>query len=78
MRTLCIVVAAAAVLAACSQTRYWSRDNASLQQVATDLADCRMKANQGGEKVFSAIELESPCMVSKGYALSTVPPKRTE
>lgn len=58
----------------CVTTEYWLQDGVSLKKTAADLSDCRHEANQGGQKVFSARELESPCMVAKGYRLSPIPP----
>lgn len=69
------IVILAALLAGCAHVQYWNRADTNLQQTSSDLNECRLAANAGGQKVFSAIELESPCMVSKGYALSRNPPR---
>ncbi len=56
-------------------TQYWVKPGTNLQDTAKDLSDCRVQANQGGQKVFSAQEMEAPCMTAKGYSLSNRPPK---
>jgi hypothetical protein len=65
----------AASLGGCATTEYWYQNGVSLQKTAADLNECRISANQGGQKVFTARELETPCMAAKGYSLSTTPPK---
>lgn len=60
-------------LTACAQ--YWGKPGANLQQTSKDLSDCRIQANQGGEKVFTPMQLEGPCMAAKGYALTYEAPK---
>lgn len=60
------------LLTGCVQ--YWVKPETSLQQTAADLHDCRLQANQGGEKVYGAMDMEAPCMTAKGYALSHTPP----
>ena len=66
---LCLMLAACA-----APIKYWNRDATNLRQTAADLNECRLAANQGGQKVFSAIELEYPCMQAKGYRLAYTPP----
>lgn len=61
------------MLAGCAQ--YYNRADADIQQTSKDLTDCRMKAAQGGaQQIYSAAQLEIPCMVGKGYNLSYTPP----
>lgn len=62
-------------LAGCAHPLYWSKPDTGMQQTAADLSACRVQANAGGGKVFSAKEMETPCMVAKGYALGKVPPR---
>jgi len=54
--------------------QYWVRPNTGLQQTASDLYECRKTGSQAG-MIYTGLELESPCMASKGYALSNTPPK---
>jgi len=65
---LCILL-----LSGCVQTQYWVKEGVNLQHTAKDLHNCRLQANQGGEKVYTALELEAPCMTAKGYNLSNTP-----
>lgn len=74
MRAQLIAAIALAALTGCAHQQYWVRTGTDLRQTASDLNECRLAANAGGQKVFSPLELESPCMVSKGYALSSKPP----
>ena len=53
--------------------QYWSQPGVDLKQTSADLHDCRMEANKGGQKVFTARELEMPCMASKGYDITYSP-----
>ncbi len=70
-----IALAAFAFLTACAaHQQYWVRPETGIKQTAADLSECRIAANNGGQKVFSARELETPCMVAKGYDLSNSPP----
>jgi hypothetical protein len=64
----------AALISGCSSTQYWVKPGTDLRTTAADLEACRLAANNGGQKVFTAQQLESPCMVSKGYELSSKPP----
>ena len=73
-KTLQILAIATLSLTACTQ--YWGKQGANLQQTAKDLSDCRIQANQGGEKVFTPMELEGPCMAAKGYGLTYDAPKQ--
>ena len=68
-----ILVLSALTIASCTQ--YWVKDGVNLQQTSKDLYDCRHASNQGGQKVFNKMEMEGPCMTSKGYNLSHTPPK---
>ena len=73
-----IVLALASVLLGCASQDYWVRPATNLRMTAADLQACRQtaleSANRGGERVFTARELESPCMAAKGYGLSKTPP----
>jgi hypothetical protein len=70
-----IVLVMAAALSACGpRTQYWVKSGTGITTTAADLSACRIAANSGGQKVFSALEMESPCMVAKGYHLSPTPP----
>ncbi|MBX7147029.1 MAG: hypothetical protein K1X44_06955 [Alphaproteobacteria bacterium] len=62
------------LLAGCTQ--YWTKPNTNRQETAKDLSDCRIQANQGNAKIYTAEQLETPCMVGKGYNLSYNPPKQ--
>ena len=78
MKTPIVLILAALSLAGCMsppKPEYWVKPGATLQGTGTDLSECRIAGNSGGQKVFSARELESPCMASKGYTLSTTLPK---
>lgn len=61
-------------LTGCATQQYWNRDGTNLRQTAADIHDCRMSANQGGQKVFGPVDMEHPCMVARGYRLSNTPP----
>jgi hypothetical protein len=56
---------------------YWTKPGNNLKQVSKDLLDCRLQANQGGEKIYQPMEIEGPCMTAKGYMLSYTPPPET-
>lgn len=70
------VLAVLGVLTSCAapKQQYWTRPSTGLQQTASDLSECRMRVVQGQQQVFTARQLEEPCMVAKGYALSDRPP----
>lgn len=62
-------------LAGCATQQYWVRPATNIQQTAKDLSDCRMATTkENSQQVYTAQELESPCMVAKGYGLSDQPP----
>lgn len=70
------VVVLALALSGCASQQYWVRSNATIQQGASDLSACRISTSQAStQQVYSAAELESPCMIAKGYALSDSPPR---
>ena len=69
--SVCLLVL---VLSGCTQ--YWDESDANLQQTAKDLSDCRVQGSQGGQKVFTAMQIEGPCMTAKGYTLSNQPPPK--
>jgi len=71
MKTL---ILAAVLLAGCAHTLYWSKPGVGVQETAAELSACRLAANAGGQKVFSARQLEEPCMVAKGFVLGRKPP----
>ncbi|PZQ48875.1 MAG: hypothetical protein DI551_00660 [Micavibrio aeruginosavorus] len=71
-----LFIATAFILSGCAQ--YWNKQGANLQTTSKDLSACRLeasKANAGGQQLYDPIQLEGPCMVSKGYSLSYQPPK---
>jgi len=69
-----LIVTCAYSLSGCSQQMYWVQEGKSLRETATDLHDCRIAVQpQGGRQVFTAIELETSCMGSKGYSKSPTP-----
>lgn len=72
---LAIASSIALALTGCvTPTQYWVRPNTNNQQTAKDLYDCRQAARSTStQQVFTAMELEAPCMGAKGYALSTKP-----
>lgn len=79
MKRAIIVIAVVCLLTACAQQMYWNRPGVSIEKTSKDLLACRMegaKANQGGHIIYSAQEIESPCMVAKGYELSATPPQK--
>jgi hypothetical protein len=55
-------------------TQYWMKPDTNIRQTAKDLSDCRIQGNQGGQKEFTPMQIEGPCMTAKGYALSNQPP----
>lgn len=65
---------ASALTSGCVQ-QYWTKGDLSAQLVAKELHDCRMQINQGGQKVFTAQEMEASCMAAKGFNISSTPPK---
>jgi hypothetical protein len=67
-----IVTALALVLAGCVQQQYWAKPGAGIQQTSADLYDCRKTGINAGV-AYTGLELESPCMMSKGYALQDHP-----
>jgi hypothetical protein len=72
MKKLLLTTTAILSLSACS---YWVKPGVSIQETAGALHECRMQGNQGGPKVFSAVQMEDTCMTAKGYKLSYIPPK---
>jgi hypothetical protein len=76
MRLIFLVLLGAVVTLGCAHQQYWGKQDADIRQTAGDLQDCRLAANAGGQKVFSAMELEGPCMAAKGYELRNSPPLR--
>lgn len=70
-------VFAVGLIAACSTTQYWVQPGKTLQETAADLHACRLAAQpQGSRQVYTAMELEQPCMAAKGYSLSPTPASR--
>ena len=69
-----MLLVTSAVVVGCASTNYWTQAGVGVQVTARDLSECRMAGNQGGQKIFSAQEIESPCMASRGYKLSKTPP----
>lgn len=66
----------AASLAGCAPTQmYYVKSGVGLQQTAKDLHECRQTARATSERqIYTARELEGPCMGAKGYLLSDKPP----
>lgn len=55
--------------------QYWFSPEKTLQQTGKDLFDCRQAARSTSQQqIYTALELEAPCMTSKGYRLSDKPP----
>jgi hypothetical protein len=77
MRLIPILFIGIGVCSGCASQQFWVKEGIDLKRTAAELEDCRLKANEGGQKVFSAQELEGPCMVAKGFKLSTTPPLET-
>ena len=69
-----MILFCAAGLSACSTIDYWNKSGTGAQQTSADLYECRTSANQGGQKVYSAADIEHPCMMARGYSLSKTPP----
>ena len=57
-----------------SCAQYWNKPGVNLQQTAADLHECRVQGNSGGQKLYTAAEMEGTCMGAKGYALKYSPP----
>lgn len=78
MKRAILLIATTCLLTACAQQMYWNKPGMSIEKTSKDLLACRMegaKANQGGHIIYSAQEIESPCMVAKGYKLVATPPE---
>lgn len=55
--------------------QYWFNPQKSLQETGKDLFDCRQAARSTSQQqIYTALELEAPCMTGKGYRLSDKPP----
>lgn len=68
-------ISAALVLTGCVTQQYWVRPGSGVQQVAADLQECRLSTSKAlTQQVYTADQLEGPCMVAKGYSLSNRPP----
>jgi uncharacterized protein YceK len=74
MKFLVSAIAVLILISGCSSQKYWVKPGTGFRQTGTDLAACRVAADQGGQKAFSGFQLEAPCMVGKGYNLSDHPP----
>lgn len=63
-------------LLGCAPTQmYWVKQGVGIQATSKDLFECRQTARQDSERqVYTALELEKPCMGAKGYTLSEKPP----
>lgn len=70
---LLMLLAGLLITSCAARPMMWVKDNTTEQKTAAALHACRMEANQGGQKVFSAMELEGPCMSAKGYRLEPMP-----
>lgn len=67
MRSLLLAIGLLA--AGCAPTQYWVKPGIGAQQTAKDLGECR----SGAGNVQVMANVENPCMVGKGYALSSTP-----
>ncbi|WP_374312465.1 hypothetical protein [Dongia sp.] len=67
MRKLALIALLA--LSGCA-TEYWVKPGVGYKATAADLAECRKGA--GNYAVMA--QTEQPCMVGKGYQISTTPP----
>lgn len=66
----------AALFVGCATQLYWVQPGKNLRETSVDLLECRRAAQpRGGSQVYSAADLERPCMAAKGYGLSKTPPK---
>jgi hypothetical protein len=64
------------LMAGCATPQqYWVNPQKTLQETGKDLFDCRQAARSTSQQqIYTALELEAPCMTSKGYRLSDKPP----
>lgn len=64
------------LMAGCATPQqYWVNSQKTLQETGKDLFDCRQAARSTSQQqIYTALELEAPCMTSKGYRLSDKPP----
>lgn len=63
-----------ALATGCASQQYWVQKGKTLQEISADLYQCRVSSQPiGGKQVFSAAELEQPCMVARGYTLGNRP-----
>ena len=76
MRVSIVLGALALTLAGCAPTQmYYVKSGVGLQQTAKDLHECRQTARATSERqIYTALELEGPCMGAKGYVMSEKPP----
>jgi hypothetical protein len=50
--------------------QYWFNPKRTLQETGADLFNCRQSARQTStQQIYTAMELEAPCMTAKGYLL---------
>lgn len=70
------VVLSFVLFAGCASQLYWVQPGKNIREISADLLECRRTTQPlGGSQVYSAADLERPCMVAKGYGLSNTPPK---
>jgi len=64
------------LVASCATPQqYWVNPQKTLQETGKDLFDCRQAARSTSQQqIYTALELEAPCMTGKGYRLSDKPP----
>lgn len=56
--------------------QYWFSPKRTLQQTSADLFACRQVARTTSDnQMYSALEMEAPCMTAKGYMLVTGVPQ---
>lgn len=61
------ILVAALIVSGCAQ--YWVKSGVTSQQANADLAECR----KGASNMAVMIQTEEPCMLGKGYVLSSSP-----
>ena len=69
---LVLITCALSSLGGCVAQQYWVKPETGVQQTSADLYDCRKTGAQAGA-IYTGLELEAPCMQSKGYSLHDRP-----
>jgi len=75
MRSHLLIIFISLFIAGCASPDYWMQPGKTLRETASDIHGCRVSSQPGGQQVFSARELEFPCMIAKGYNIGKTPPK---